>query len=258
MSEHPSVPAAPLSAQPASASWHRFSASEPRVDQAPGDVAVVYGADIPGETELRLIGSVEGRRLLDLGCGAGHAAVAFARQGAKVIAVDARTQCLTDARQLAEREEVRIEVHQADPAELAFLRADTVDVVFSAFALAEVGNLNRVFRQVHRVLKPEAPIVFTLPHPAFAMLDPRAADPLRIVRSYDDPSPISRAVGADEVTDHPRTIAEVFTSLTRANFKVDTLLEPMARPASGRSPWFADVMRHVPATVVFRARKQGN
>jgi hypothetical protein len=90
------------------------------------------------------------------------------------------------------------------------------------------------------------------------MLDPTSADPLRIVRAYDDHKPVTRRRGDDQVTDHPRTIGEIVAGLTRANFKVDTLLEPTAPAAGSRSPWFTDAMRHVPAAVIFRARKQGN
>jgi SAM-dependent methyltransferase len=248
----------PLSAtRPAPASWHRFSATD-HGPEGPQTTVAVYGADMPTEADLRLLGRVQGKRVLDLGCGVGQAAVTFARQGAKVIGVDVSADRLAAARRLADEEGVHVELHRADLAELAFVRADTMDAAFSAFALAEVVDLNRVFRQVHRVLKPEAPLVFTLPHPAFLMLNPRAAKPLRVVRAYDDPTPLRWTRGADERTDHPRTIGQIFTALGRANFRVDTLLEPTAPAGGAHSPWFADVMRHVPATVLFRARKQGN
>ncbi len=246
-----------LDATPAPGSWHRFTAAGPSGrDQTPAD-GVQYGADLPTEARLRLLGPIEGRRLLDLGCGDGRAAVAFARQGAKVIAVDSSVDRLGEARRLAEQQGVRIELHHADLAALAFLHADGVDAVFSAFALAEVADLSRVFRQVHRVLKPEAPLVFSLPHPAFTMLDPRATDPLRIVRAYDDPTPITWSSSIGDRIDRPRTMSEIFTGLIRNNFKVDTLLEPTAPPTGQRSPWFTELMRSVPATLLMRARKQG-
>lgn len=257
MPDTPPPVAAALEAQAAEASWHRFTATEQGPDGPQAEDAA-YGGDLPTETDLRLLGPIAGRRLLDLGCGTGQAAVAFARQGARVIGVDPSPDRLAAARRLADEEGVRVELHLADLAELAFLRADTVHAVFSAFALAEVTDISRVFRQAHRVLRPEGPLAFSIPHPAFTMIDPTATDPLRIVRAYDDRTPLTRPRLEGSVTDHPRTIGEVFASLTRANFKVDTLLEPTA-PASGhRSRWYADVMRHVPAAVVFRARKQGN
>jgi predicted RNA methylase len=45
--------------------------------------------DTPTERELRLLGDLRGKRVLDLGCGTGSAAIAFAHQGAMVIALDA-------------------------------------------------------------------------------------------------------------------------------------------------------------------------
>ncbi len=242
---------------PAEPGWHRFTVASPLGDRLPLDTAV-YGSDIPAEPTLRLLGTLEGKRVLDLGCGAGHASVAFASQGAKVLAVDSSANQIAAARQSAEQAEVRVELHQADLAELAFLRKDTMDVVFSAYALAEVADLDRVFRQVHRVLKPEAPLVFSVPHPTFAMLDPTADDPLRIQRPYHRTEPYRWDRGDESVTDHPRTLTELFVSLSRANFRVDTLLEPAPTDDTHRSPDWAGVMAWVPPTLVLRARKEGN
>lgn len=250
-----SDPSAPPPANE-SARWHRFSTAE----SAEGDrgPAVVYGADLPTETDLRLLGNVEGRRVLDLGCGTGHNAVILARQGAKVIGVDPDAASLAHARERADNAEVKVELHQAGLADLAFLRSDSVDAAISVFALTTVDDMARVFRQVHRVLKPEAPLIASFPHPAFAMLDPDGADPLRIVRPYDQSEPVVWDLGGTEVVDHPRTIGEIFTTLCRSSFGVDQLLEPTA-PASGHhSSQFVDGMRSVPATLVIRARKQGN
>jgi 2-polyprenyl-3-methyl-5-hydroxy-6-metoxy-1,4-benzoquinol methylase len=242
--------------RPALATWHRFTGAAPSGADLSTDVAV-YGADIPTESTLRLLGTLEGKRVLDLGCGAGHAAVAFARQGAKVIAVDPSSDQLDQARQAAEAAEVRIELQQAQLAELAFVRADAIDVAFSAFALAEVADIDRVFRQVHRVLKPECPIVFSLPHPAFTMFAPTADPALVVQRRYHDPAPVVWYHGDDEVVDHSRTVSSVFTSLTRANFRVDAIVEPEVPDEALRSQSWADLMRCVPATIIYRARKLG-
>jgi len=257
MAEAPPPPPTTLpDVRPVTASWHRYTAAAPDGREQPTDVAR-YGADIATESTLRLLGAVDGKRVLDLGCGAGHASVTFARHGAKVIAVDPSAHQLDEARQAAEQADVRIELQQANLAELAFLRAEGIDVVFSAFALAEAPDLDRVFRQVHRVLKQEGPLVFSLPHPAFAMLDPAAPDPLTIRRRYHDAEPTIWCDGDRRVVDHPRTISEVFTSLTRANFRVDTLREPGVSEAAARSTHWTDLMAVVPATVIFRARKHG-
>ena len=64
-------------------SWDRVAA---RRGEASGAGVVQFGPDLPTEAELRLCGDIAGRRVLDLGCGAGENAVTMAGQGAHVIA----------------------------------------------------------------------------------------------------------------------------------------------------------------------------
>lgn len=225
----------------------RFTLASPAGQDLPTDV-VSYGADIAREDVLKLLGHVDGKRILDLGCGAGHNAIALARHGAKVIGVDESADQVADARAAAEREGVKLELHHASLAELAFVRADTIDGVVSAFGLTTVDDLDRVFRQVDRVLRPEHHFVLSLPHPAFALIDPDDPE-RRVQRSYWDRAPS----GADM----PRTIGALFTSLGRANFRVDTVLEPQPAASGPRGSGWSDAMSYVPATLIIRARKQG-
>ena len=168
------------------------------------------------------------------------------------------------ARQAVEAAGVRVELQQAGPAELAFVRADGIDVVYSAYGLAGVTDLDRVFRQVHRVLKQECPLVLSLPHPAFTMVVAGAASleapedrPPVLRRRYHDDAPYAVDRGDDRVTDVPRTTSALVTSLVRANFLVDHLLEPPARRELVPDEQWVEAMAWVPPTLVLRARKQG-
>jgi ubiquinone/menaquinone biosynthesis C-methylase UbiE len=225
----------------------RFTLASPAGRELPTDT-VSYGHDIPREDTLNLLGSVEGKRILDLGCGAGHNAVALARRGARVIGIDSSADQIADAREAADRADVKLELHHASLAELAFVRADTIDAVVSAYGLATVEDLDRVFRQVDRVLRPEHHFVMSLPHPSFLVIDPDDPD-ARVRRAYWDPAPLDDLV--------PRTIAALLSSLGRASFRVDTVLEPEPSPTGPRSSGWTPAMAHLPATVIVRARKQG-
>jgi SAM-dependent methyltransferase len=190
---------------------------------------VRYEPGGPSDRELRLLGDVKGKRVLDLGCGGGAAAVAFALQGAVSIAVDPSSQQLAEARQRAADHDARVEWHQGDLADLAFLRADSIDLVFSAAALDTTDDPARVFRQVQRVLKPNAAFVFSLRHPFTAVLGPGDT----VARPY----PSTDGTGGSSV-------GRTFTDLHRAGMRVDTIAEP---PGPGTTP----------AVIVWRARKEG-
>ena len=232
--------------------WTPFSVAAPAGAELPDD-SVTYGPAIPREVDLRLLGDVSGKRVLDLGCGAGRNAVALARAGARTIAIDESAEQIGHARAAIDAADVRVELHHAPLAELAFLRADTIDAAICVGALAYVSDIGRVFRQLHRVLRPEHAAVIAVPHPAFSLLDPGADEPLRIRHSAFDPEPF----GADDPRHgtHARSFATLFTELARTGFRVDTVLEP--QPVDSGGPHWSPAMEQVPATLVLRARKEG-
>ncbi len=235
-----------------SSAWNRSRDGS----QLPTDVAR-YGPDTRTESELRLLGHLGGKRVLDLGCGAGQCSIAFAKQGATAVGVDCSAAHLAVARRLVEREGVRVELHHGDLADLAFLRAESIDVAFSAYALGSVEDVGRVFRQVHRVLKVGSPLVVSLPHPAYDLIDEDSDAPLAVRRSYFDQSPIVHLVDGVEVTRHHHTIAELHTALVRSSYRVDTILEPEPTSAGPRSAHWREAFRWVPRTLLVRARKEG-
>ena len=237
-------------------SWDLLSAWYQANARLPTNTAQ-YGPDIATEAELRLCGDVSGKRVLDLGCGGAQDAVAFARQGAKVIAVDHSAEQLAFGRRLAEGEGVKVELRQGDLADLAFVSTASIDLVFSSYAFGYVEDLGRVFRQVHRVLKPECPFVFSLPHPLSQMVDKAPNHPLVVMRSYWDRGPIDVEWNDVPITEYQHAPSAVFTGLQRANFRVDTFLEPEPLASPSHSMHWHDSHRLVPTTMVFRARKLG-
>lgn len=195
------------------------------VDLGPG-----VGADV----DRRLIGEVNRRRILDLGCGQGHTAVGLALRGARAIAVDDDVAQLAATRTLAARHDVTVECHQAKPAELAFLAADHVDLAVAVTTLSWVQDLNRVFRQVHRVVGPNGHFIMSVPHPAALCADPN--DSSRAVAAWDRSEPVGDR--------YVHTAEAVVSAFGRANFAVDAVLE---RHDGGP----------MPATLIVRARKLG-
>lgn len=174
------------------------------------------------DLDLRLLGPLEGRRLLELGW-SGRAPEA-AGKGAHVIVVEPSADPPLPSA-------AGVEVRTTDFADLAFLRGDTINAAFADDTLGRESDLDRVLRQLHRVLVPEGAFAFSVPHPAAVVLDQQ--------RSYFDRAPLPDGR-------FHRTVADLFTSLARAGFRVDTVVEPEPDPPAS-----------FPRTLVVRARKVG-
>lgn len=226
-----------------------------------GNEFVRFGPDLDHAALERLLtptGSIDTCRVLDLGCGAGAASVSLARRGARVIAVEPSTTRLVQARHAAELAEVRIEFHHSDLADLAYLRGDSIDVVVAVYSLAGVQDLGRVFRQLHRIMRPEGALVMSLPHPFSLMLetDPDEQSTPYLTRTAWSDHSLAWRAGGDEGVTHVHQVGDVVTTLLRSNFRVDALIEPPPVDQQ-RSIHSTPVSDWVPSTVVLRARKEG-
>ena len=186
---------------------------------------VSYGAGIPGEDRLRLIGDVSGHRVIELGI-AGNG-VALARRGAKAIALDPDPDRIADLRAAAIAAGVAVECHHGELADLGFAPSGTIDVVIANHTLDDEDDLSRTLRQVHRVLKPGAPFVISLAHPFSDLGGTGTAG-----RRYGDDG---------------RTIGELLTALARTNFRIEAFHE-----------LGMDEATPVPTTLVVKTRKEGS
>jgi SAM-dependent methyltransferase len=102
---------------------------------------------------LRQMGDIQGKRLLDLGCGAGENSVYFAKKGAHCVATDYSPGMVEVALQLADRYGVEIEGRTANAMALEF-PDNTFDLVYASNLLHHIPDPETALKEMHRVLKP--------------------------------------------------------------------------------------------------------
>jgi SAM-dependent methyltransferase len=102
---------------------------------------------------LRLLGDLDGRRVLDLGSGLGEAAVYFALRGARVTATDISPEMCALARDTGRRHGVEIEAI-ATAVERLEVPAESFDVVYGANLLHHVADIDPTLAAVRRALRP--------------------------------------------------------------------------------------------------------
>ena len=194
-------------------------------------MSIWYGDNVADDSELRLVGDIAGKRVLELGVASTSNSIAMAAAGAKAIALDPSSDKIARVRAAAEAAEVKVECHQGELADLGLHTSGSIDLVIASHSLANVDDLPRLLRQVHRVLKPGGPFVVAMHHPVAAMFD--GTDPTAR-RPYGDASV---------------TFSELYMAFERTNFHFDAMYELNTRHVR-------DAVS--PSVLVLRARKQGN
>jgi ubiquinone/menaquinone biosynthesis C-methylase UbiE len=108
---------------------------------------------------LRHLGDVQGKVLLDLGCGAGENSVYFSKLGAKCVASDYSPGMVETALKLAEVNGVKVEGRVINAMDIDY-PDNTFDIVYAANLLHHIPDPLMTIREIHRVLKPGGKMCF--------------------------------------------------------------------------------------------------
>jgi SAM-dependent methyltransferase len=190
-----------------------------------------------------MLPALDGRRVLDLGCGFGWFC-RWARQNgaASVLGVDVSERML--ARANAESDDAAITYARADLEDL-HIGSTPFDLAYSSLALHYVENLERLIARVHAALRPGGGLIFSVEHPMFTApsrpnwsIDAmgRATWP---VDSYLDEGPRSTDWLATGVIKQHRTIATYINLLLRSGFTLSHIDEwgPSKDQVASHSEW---------------------
>lgn len=104
-------------------------------------------------------------RILDLGCGYGRIAIELAKRGYQVVGLDRSSKLLQMARELAQQENIEIELVEADMREIKY--RDEFDGVLSwdtSFGYFSDQENERVLKLIARALKPGGKLLLDLHH----------------------------------------------------------------------------------------------
>ena len=201
---------------------------------------------------------LKGASVLDLGCGYGWHCKFAAEQGARqVLGIDLSPRMIAVARQRNRGAGILYRVcgiEEYEYPEAAW------DCVVSNLALHYIQDLDFVFEQVHRTLKPGGTFLFNIEHPVFTAGVGQdwayGADGTPLywpIDQYFTPGErITRFLGCEVHKQH-HTLTQILMGLLRAGFVLETV-EEAEPPADMRDlPGMKDELRR-PMMLLVRAR----
>lgn len=112
---------------------------------------------------ISLLPSLNGKMILDAGCGPGIFCELLAREGAEVVGIDISSKLLNIARKRCERYK-NCTFYKMDVEGVAFDK-NSFDIVLNAFEVMYHKDLKKALKGFHRILKAEGTLLLLIPHP---------------------------------------------------------------------------------------------
>jgi len=177
---------------------------------------------------MSLLPPLNDLQILDLACGSGRYALAAAQMGAR------RVAGLDNSIEMLQHGQRSLALHEPIQAELEALpyNADSFDGVICGLATGHLSptRMRSAIHEIARVLRPGGWLLLSDFHPFLYLSGGR--------RTFIAPGGRRFAV-----EHYPHLVADYFMALIDADLVLDALIEPLA------------AARHIPAVLVFRARK---
>ena len=214
--------------------WDRASARYDRrhARSLGGRNAASWGEFRLPERELRLLGRVRGKRILELGCGAARWSIALARGGARPTGFDLSAAQLGRGRELQRKAGLRFPLVRGSAERLPF-RAGTFDTVFCDWGAMTFSDPRRSVPEAARVLRRGGRFVFATANPWRSVTydGTRDRQGRRLARPYFGRFRVEYP-GDTAVEFHPPY--GVWIDLFRANgLRVERLIESRPGPRQG-------------------------
>lgn len=207
-----------------------------------------------------LLPDLQGKSVLDLGCGFGwHCRYAREQHAAEVVGVDISAKMLESARE--QTDDPAITYLQAPIEDIDFPDGH-FDVVLSSLAFHYVQSFDAVCQKVHSCLKQGGSFVFSVEHPIFTsrpeqewILDDQGSPLYWPVDHYQDEGVRNTTFLTDHVIKYHRTLSTYINDLIRTGFAITAVREPLPDPKLMHHPGMKDETRR-PMFLILSAEKK--
>lgn len=223
-------------------------------DYAAANETKPYNALYERPAVIELLGEVSGKRVLDVGCGAGPLSQWLVEHGATVVGFDISSAMLALAR---ERHLPDATFHIADLAEpLAFLPDGAFDVAVASLVMHYLRDWEAPLSELRRVLVPGGSLILSTHHPADDIKLSTTGNYFGLELLHDQ-----WQMGATmfDVDFWRRPLTAMFSAFSEAGFTVEIMREPMPDEACRTQfPETWETLTSKPAFIFFRLVADGN
>jgi SAM-dependent methyltransferase len=212
------------------------------------------------EAELRVLGDVAGKDVVELGCGTAYFAAWLAKLGARPVGLDITPAQLETARRMIAETGIEFPLIEAS-AESVPLPDESFDLALSEYGASIWCDPRRWIPEAHRLLRPGGELVFLCNSPLSIVCMPDEGKiEERLVRSQFELRRMQWP-GEDEGVTYHLGHGEMLALLHETGFEVVGLWELRAPESATDHEYYeyvpAEWARRWPAEEIWKARKRG-
>jgi len=234
----------------------------------------VYREYLNNPAFLEFIGEVEGKSVLDAGCGEGYNTRILAKLGAEVMGIDISSKLIDYARAHERDEPLGIRYEVASFTNLSLFKERSFSTVISFMAMMDSPDYYKVMKEFYRVLENNGELFFNMLHPCFMtkglnwLKDENGNETELIVARYFDTRPwvenwkFSNAQARNNsesfsVPYFPQTLSYYVNKLIEAGFVLKTIEEPRpSQQVCNTFPFFRKWRDHASIFFYIHAKKE--
>lgn len=206
-----------------------------------------------------LFPDMNGKTVLDLGCGYGWHCKYAAQMGAsKVLGIDRSKKMLEKASSINYDERIRYEICGIE--EYTY-PANTYDLVVSNLVLHYIEDLEGIYQRVHRTLKDGGCFLFNIEHPTFTagvkedwIYDENGQPRYWAIDNYYIPGKRETHFLGHRVVKQHHTLTQILNLLLKSGFQIEAVEEAMPPENMMDIPGMHDEMRR-PMMLLVKAKK---
>lgn len=210
------------------------------------DSGEAYKLHVIDPIMFELIGNLDNKTVLELGCGNWYLSKNFIQKWVKsLILADISKYNLANAKQKCNSE--KIEYIQQDVTKKFKIESNSIDIVYSNMLLNEIEDIHTPISESYRILKKWAIFIFSVTHPSwdlYIFAQEKAwikSKKIKGLGNYfrkgfakyimggdnkNNPNLAEKFKNKFEVEHYQRPLSDYFNTLTKAGFNVKNIIEP--------------------------------
>ena len=182
----------------------------------------------------KLLPDLNGKSVLDLGCGYGHNCIDFVNRGAtRVVGIDISEKMLDVAKE--ESVNAKIEYRNMSMTDISNLN-ETFDFIYSSLAFHYVKDFDAFAKDMYSVLNAGGQLLFSQEHPIITSTvdgaghfnkDENGEKVSYTFSNYNQPGERKIHWYVDGVIKYHRTFSNIINALAKAGFVIEEVCEPV-------------------------------